>query len=67
MNPNYVKELIDKGSDGLTVELHNYTKGLSKEEVYELIKQPSVTTYKETKVVGKISSAYFDDIVLINH
>lgn len=67
VNPNYVKELIDKGSDGLTVELHNYTKGLSKEEVYELIKQPSVTTYKETKVVGKISSAYFDDIVLINH
>lgn len=66
VNPNYVKELIDKDGDGLTIELHNYIKDLTKEEIYELLKQSTCTTYKETKVVGKISSAFFDDIVSIN-
>lgn len=61
VNPNYVKELIDKGGDGLTGEIHNYIKDLTKEEMYSLLKKSTVVTYKETVITGQISSAFFDN------
>lgn len=61
VNPNYVKELIDKDGDGLTVEIHNYIKDLTKEEMYNLLKKSTVVTYKETTITGQITSAFFDD------
>lgn len=61
VNPNYVKELIDKDGDGLTVEIHNYIKDLTDKELFDLIKTSEVVTYKKTKVTGQITSAFFED------
>lgn len=46
--------LIEQG-DGLTVEIHNYVKDLTDDEIWENMKKATVITYSPTNVKGQIT------------
>lgn len=61
VNPEYIDSLLKVNGDGLTVEIHNYVKDLSDEELWMYLKESDVKTYKKTLIKGQITSAYFED------
>lgn len=58
---NYLKELLDKYNDGVTIEVHSYPVGISQDKVWEAIKNAKVTTSKETILKVNKSSAFFSE------
>lgn len=61
VDPEYVQSLMNETGDGITVEIHNYIKDLTKEDIWEKIKRSTVKTYKTTTIVGQVTSAFYAD------
>ncbi|MBR3733552.1 MAG: hypothetical protein IKN22_03375, partial [Bacteroidaceae bacterium] len=50
-----LKALRAEGDDGITIEVHNYYKNLTDEDLWEKIKLSTVKTYKnKTTIYGQI-------------
>ncbi len=59
---NYIDYLKNRYGDGVTIEVHSYTKGMSKEDVWALLKQATVTTKPATNVIfDGATSAFFTE------
>ena len=66
ISKDYINALMKEYGDGVTVEVHTYAKGLSKQEVWTRLKKSQVkvnpATYEETgKVIKHITSAFFTE------
>ena len=56
IDPALIQGLKDAYGDGLTVEVHSYTKSL--DEVWTQLKQSTVTTEKDVTIAGQITTAF---------
>ena len=55
VNPDYIRDLLKQGGDGLTVELHNYIKDLTDDEIWDHIKDSAIKTFKIATVESRIA------------
>jgi hypothetical protein len=55
VNPDYIRDLLNIGGDGLTIELHNYIKDLTNNEIWDLIKDSNIETFKVTIIKYRIA------------
>ena len=59
---SYIEYLKKQYGDGVTIEVHSYTKGMSKEDVWALLKQSTVTTKPASNVIyDGPTSAFFPE------
>ena len=63
INPDLIKYLKENYGDGLTVEVHSYAKQL--DNVWNELKNSTVTTGNACTLKGQITTAYSDDKVVI--